>query len=132
MLFYSIAASAFAPAHLRIGGSEQDDVWYAVDGSCPPSVNSTFCLSMDRWDELNAFALKTGMTISFGLNAMQGRNNESQRFNSSNLDAFLEWTAARRNYTGLWGFTFGNELEYKALFQPYSEDVLLVRSLIDK
>jgi heparanase len=125
-------ATAFAPAHLRIGGSQQDDVWYAVDGTCPPTVNSTFCLKMEKWDAINAFAIATGMSISFGLNAMQGRANSTSRFNSTNLDAFLRWTATRRNYTGLWGFTFGNELEHAAQFQPYSQDVLLVRSLIDK
>jgi heparanase len=125
-------ATAFAPAHLRIGGSEQDDVWYAVDGPCPATVNASFCLTMERWDEINAFAIATGLTISFGLNAMQGRVNLTSRFNSTNLDAFLQWTAARRNYTGLWGFTFGNELENKAQFGPYSADVLVVRSLIDK
>ena len=106
-------ASAFAPAHLRIGGSEQDEVWYAVDGSCPPSVNSAFCLTMDRWDEINAFAIKTGWTVLFGLNAMQGRANASSRFDSTNVNDFLRWTAARRNYTALWGFAFGNELENK-------------------
>ena len=125
-------ASAFAPAHIRIGGSEQDEVWYAVDGPCPSTVNASFCLTMDRWDEINAFAIATGVSISFGLNAMQGRTNSSLRFNSTNLNAFLNWTAARRNYTGLWGFTFGNELEHKADTGPYGEDVLLVRSLIDQ
>ena len=87
---------------------------------------------MDRWDEINAFAIATGMTISFGLNAMQGRANLTDRFNSTNAAAFLRWTAARRNYTGLWGFGFGNELENKAQFQPYSQDVLVIRGLIDE
>lgn len=106
-------ATAFAPAHLRIGGSEQDEVWYAVDGPCPASVNPAFCLTMERWDEINAFAAATGWTILFGLNAMQGRASASSRFNATNLDAFLRWTSGRRNYTALWGFAFGNELENK-------------------
>jgi heparanase 1 len=149
-------ASAFAPAHLRVGGSEQDEVWYAVDGPCPSDVDSAFCLSMDRWDEINAFAAATGWTVLFGLNAMNGRVNSSSRFDPTNLDAFLRWTAGRRNYTALWGFAFGNELENKVdgaccctyflspllcasailhlprAVAPYAADVLLVRSLIDK
>ena len=125
-------ATAFAPAHLRIGGSEQDEVWYEVDEPCPASVDPAFCLSMNKWDEINRFAITTGWTVLFGVNAMQGRANKSSRFNSTNLDAFLRFTASRRNYTALFGFAFGNELESKVDAAAYAADVLLVRSLIDK
>ena len=81
--------------HLRLGGSLEDFVTYAVPGSkaaetyCPygpssfgPPTNSTKlgyeiqsgCLSMQRWDELNNFCSDSGCDIAFGINALFGRN----------------------------------------------------------
>ena len=86
--------AALAPAHLRIGGSQEDMVVYNVKGwECEQAstefANTTFCLTMERWAELNAFAAATGVTIAYGLNCMTGRNKSGGGFNSTNLENFL-------------------------------------------
>ena len=65
-------AAAFAPAHLRIGGSEGDCIVYEVSGtdcatypmerntfcannSAGAGFPGAFCLSMERWDALLDF-----------------------------------------------------------------------------
>lgn len=87
-------ASALAPAHLRIGGSQGDEVVYDVHGTeCAQAStkwsNTTFCLTMARWDEINDFAASTGLTIAMGLNCMTGRDAKGDGFNLSNLADFL-------------------------------------------
>ena len=72
------AATALAPGHLRIGGSEGDVLVYDVptkNSTClSRGVNDTLmCLTMDRWKELVGFADQTGVQLVFGLNAMNGR-----------------------------------------------------------
>ena len=86
--------AALAPAHLRIGGSQEDMVVYNVHGwECEQAsteyANTTFCLTMERWTQINDFAAATGTTIAFGLNCMAGRNKTGGDFNISNLSDFL-------------------------------------------
>ena len=87
-------AAALAPAHLRVGGSQGDMVVYDVRGTeCAQAstkfANTTFCLTMARWEEINDFAASTGLTIAMGLNCMAGRDAKGDGFNISNLADFL-------------------------------------------
>jgi hypothetical protein len=84
--------SALSPMHLRIGGSEGDLVVYNVEGGECDAVNATFCLTMDRWDDLHDFAQATGGTIAFGLDAMAGRANMTSYMNLTNLASFVSVT----------------------------------------
>ena len=125
-------AKAMAPAILRVGGSQGDLVFYETPGMpCP--FNTTFCLTMDRWAEITAFAARNDLTLAFGLNAMAGRLNKTCPkcpWDSANTDAFLSYTAAHKLPVSL--FEFGNELTPFVNVDTYSADVLVLRSLIDK
>eukprot|EP00045_Choanoeca_perplexa_P012265 m.133243 g.133243 ORF g.133243 m.133243 type:complete len:656 (+) comp15945_c0_seq2:51-2018(+) len=106
------AASALAPGHLRIGGSEGDKVVYDVDGDgCAKWSNVTvdpgFCLSMTRWREIVSFSQATGVRLVFGLNGMN-RPDDNSPSNFTNIEAFLAYTA--RTKLPVYGFEFGNEL----------------------
>ncbi|KAG4128326.1 hypothetical protein ERO13_D09G014500v2, partial [Gossypium hirsutum] len=78
------AIKAFNPLRIKIGGSLQVQVVYGVGGvkNCPnfmKNEDSLFgfsqgCLPMERWDELNNFFNQTGVKVTFGLNALLGRN----------------------------------------------------------
>lgn len=121
--------SQLQPAHLRIGGSEGDNVTYEI-GTVPCPQNRSFCLTMDKWNDINQFALTTNVTIAFGLNAMQGRSSNG-RFNSLNAQQFLQYTATMPEITrSLYAFEFGNELEYKTNVTAYALDALLIKSYI--
>jgi heparanase 1 len=125
-------AKALAPAVLRVGGSQGDLVFYELPGQpCPP--NTTFCLTMDRWAEITAFAARNDLTLAFGLNAMAGRLNKTCSkcpWDPTNTDAFLAHTAAAKLPVGL--FEFGNELTPFVNVDTYSNDVLVLRGLINK
>ena len=124
-------ASALAPGHLRIGGSEGDNITYAVRGTECSAATNPFCLTMGRWAELNAFARDTGLTIAFGLNAMKDRKANGNQ-NMSNIADFLAATFAMGDAAAnLFAFEYGNELEYKTNVTAYAEDVLALQHLID-
>lgn len=105
---FKALAAAFAPAHLRIGGSEGDCIVYEVSGgdcaAYPMEPNTfcynnsegsgfagAFCLSMQRFDALVDFAVAAGWSVAFGLNAMLGRGgNASQPMDTRNVRALLQ------------------------------------------
>ena len=127
--------SELAPAILRIGGSEEDITVYALEPAieCEPVPHvGNFCLTADRWMEMTNFGAKTGARISFGLNAMYGRGNNTERFNSSQIEQMFRFTVEHVNPAGLYGFQFGNELEHKVDSEPYAQDLLLTRQLLNK
>lgn len=145
-------AAAFAPAHLRIGGSEGDCIVYEISGgdcAAHPMEAGTFCfnnsdgsgfpgafcLSAQRWDALVEFASAAGLHIAFGLNAMLGRGgNPKTPLDTSNLRALLQRVHsnnASAAFARTIDFELGNELEYKVDVAVYAADVLVVRALID-
>jgi hypothetical protein len=145
-------AAAFAPAHLRIGGSEGDCIVYEISGgdcAAHPMEAGTFCynnsdgsgfpgafcLSMQRWDALVEFASATGLHIAFGLNAMLGRGGSPKTpMDTSNLRALLQRVHsnnASAAFARTIDFEFGNELEFKVDVDVYAADLLIVRALID-
>ncbi len=124
--------AALSPAHLRVGGSEGDNVTYAVKGNeCTPNATN-FCLTMAKWDEIHAFAAQTGVTVAFGLNAMAGRVGAGHA-DLTQVASLFAYSSAK-GYgatTTLAAFEYGNELEYKTNATAYSEDVVAVRALLN-
>ena len=116
-----------SPAVLRFGGSPQDSVAYDINGECSQkygfaeydcsqAVNTGYygCINKTRWDEINEFAVKTNVSLIFGLNACYGRKTASSSMNFSNIIALMDYTESMRNKAAnLYGFEFGNELNSK-------------------
>lgn len=124
-------ASALSPAVLRISGSEADDAFYESPGSpCPPPPVGNFCMTMQRWVEVQAFAEAVGWDVAFGLNAMIGRPNASTRQNLSSITRFLTWVASSPT-PRLTHLEYGNELEHAVDAGVYAADVQALRGVID-
>ena len=127
-------ARSLSPAVLRVGGSEGDMVMYETPTSpCPPDPNRTlFCLTMQRWREINAFAASTGNKVAYGLNALFGRNKtcHSCPWDPTNARAFLEYAKAQSLTP--YAFEFGNELTPFILVEQYAKDVLVLRALLNE
>ncbi|KAL7163783.1 hypothetical protein ACSBR2_039831 [Camellia fascicularis] len=79
------AVKAFKTLRIRVGGSLQDQVVYEVGkavNKCPKFKKtqgglfgfSQGCLPMKKWDNLNHLFTQTGAIVTFGLNALSGRN----------------------------------------------------------
>ncbi|KAJ1389828.1 Glycoside hydrolase, family 79 [Sesbania bispinosa] len=73
---------------IRLGGSLQDQIIYhfGKQKECPSITKkddglfgfSQGCLSKERWDEVNDFVNKTGVKLTFGLNALIGKKNSEE------------------------------------------------------
>ncbi|KAL0416158.1 UNVERIFIED_CONTAM: Heparanase-like protein 1 [Sesamum latifolium] len=122
--FLGNAIRAFKNLRIRVGGSLQDQVLYDVGNSTSPCHPfrkekgglfgfSKGCLSMKRWDELNNFFKKTGVLLTFGLNALNGRQHIRRGvwggdWDSRNARNFIRYTISKGYHVDSW--EFGNEL----------------------
>ncbi|GMI94411.1 glucuronidase 1 [Hibiscus trionum] len=113
------AIKAFNPLRIKVGGSLQDNVVYKVGevSSCPNFMKredglfgfSQGCLSMERLDQFNRFFNHTGVKLTFGLNALFGRN-ESQTEKGNQLS----------------GPGMGAKVDAK----QYGKDVIVLKNLV--
>lgn len=121
--FLENAIKAFKGLRLRLGGSLQDQVLYDVGNPKVPchvfrkKKDGLFgfsmgCLHMDRWDELNHLFKRTGALVTFGLNALHGRQRIKKQWrgswDSKNALDFINYTVSKGYYIHSW--EFGNEL----------------------
>ncbi|KAH6797280.1 glucuronidase 2 [Perilla frutescens var. hirtella] len=145
------AILAFKNLRIRVGGSLQDQVIYDVGNStssCQPFRKqkgglfgfSKGCLPMRRWGELNNFFRKTGVVLTFGLNALYGRH-QVQRgvwggdWDSSNARDFIRYTISNGYNVDSW--EFGNELSGKGVgasvgAEKYGKDLIRLSTMIDE
>ncbi|XP_047339566.1 heparanase-like protein 3 [Impatiens glandulifera] len=142
------AIKAFSPLKLRLGGTLQDKLKYHTNTHpCKQFAknNERFgfsegCLSMSRWDQLNAFFNKTGAKVIFGLNVLNGKTigiNGSAigAWNSTNAKSFISYTV-NKGYI-IHGWELGNELSGKGIgasisSDQYAKDIISLQSLLAK
>ncbi|GMI63503.1 glucuronidase 1 [Hibiscus trionum] len=144
------AIKAFNPLRIKVGGSLQDNVVYKVGevSSCPNFMKredglfgfSQGCLSMERWDQLNRFFNHTGVKLTFGLNALFGRN-ESQTekglwigdWQPQNTKDFMQYTISKGYKVD--SYEFGNQLSGSGMgakvdAKQYGKDVIVLKNLV--
>lgn len=146
----SNAVRAFKQLRIRVGGSLQDQVHYDVGGItyCDPFRKqsdglfgfSKGCLHMERWDELNDFFKKTGVVVTFGLNALYGRRKSKRgawigNWDPTNAYDFMKYTISSGYHIDSW--EYGNELCGKGVgasvgADQYARDVKKLSSIIDE
>ncbi|XP_042017225.1 heparanase-like protein 1 isoform X1 [Salvia splendens] len=145
------AIQAFKNLRIRVGGSLQDQVVYEVgnlSSSCQPFTKqkgglfgfSKGCLPMRRWDELNQFFKKTGVVLTFGLNALYGRYQLRKGvcggdWDPSNAHDFIRYTISKGYNVDSW--EFGNELSGKGVgasvsAQQYGKDLVRLNTMVDE
>ncbi|GMI94491.1 glucuronidase 1 [Hibiscus trionum] len=144
------AIKAFNPLRIKVGGSLQDNVVYKVGevSSCPNFMKredglfgfSQGCLSMERWDQLNRFFNHIGVKLTFGLNALFGRN-ESQTekglwigdWQPQNTKDFMQYTISKGYKVD--SYEFGNQLSGSGMgakvdAKQYGKDVIVLKNLV--
>ncbi|KAI3454828.1 hypothetical protein Pfo_011491 [Paulownia fortunei] len=147
----SNAIRAFKNLRVRVGGSLQDQVLYDVGNGTSPCQSfrkekgglfgfSKGCLRMERWDELNNFFKKTGVVLTFGLNALYGRRHIQRGvwggdWDSSNSHDFIKYTISKGYHVDSW--EFGNELCGKGVgasvgAEQYGKDAIRLNAMIDE
>nr|XP_010936349.1 heparanase-like protein 1 isoform X2 [Elaeis guineensis] len=149
--FLANAIKAFKSLRIRVGGSLQDKVVYGLSNlghPCLPFTKmedglfgfSQGCLSMDRWDKLNDLFRKTGAIVTFGLNALHGRNHIRNKvwagpWNSTNARDFIEYTISKQYPVDSW--EFGNELSGHGIgasvdVELYGKDLVGLKAILDE
>lgn len=144
------AIQAFRHLRIRIGGSLQDQVLYDVGdlkSPCHPfriMKDGLFgfskgCLHMKRWDELNHLFSRTGVILTFSLNALHGRHQIRRgvwggAWDSSNARDFMNYTVSKGHKINSW--EFGNELSGSGVgasvnVELYGKDVINLKDIIN-
>ncbi|TYI08522.1 hypothetical protein ES332_A09G007100v1 [Gossypium tomentosum] len=141
---------SFNPLRIQVGGSLQDPVVYGVGGvkNCPnfmKNEDSLFgfsqgCLPIERWDELNKFFNQTGVKVTFGLNALLGRNQSQIEkglwvgdWKLQNARDFMKYTISRGYKVD--SFEFGNQLSEAGMgasieAEQYGKDIVVFKNLV--
>uniref|UniRef100_A0A0E0BUH2 Heparanase-like protein n=1 Tax=Oryza glumipatula TaxID=40148 RepID=A0A0E0BUH2_9ORYZ len=145
------AIQAFSPLRIRLGGSLQDQVVYGtpnLGSPCTPFSKSSSglfgfsqgCITMERWDAINKIFMDTGAVVTFGLNALQGRQQMGRgvwggAWNSSNAREFMEYTVSMNYPIDSW--EFGNELSGSGIgasvgAEQYGKDIIELKNIISQ
>ncbi|XP_062204177.1 heparanase-like protein 1 [Phragmites australis] len=145
------AIQAFSPLRVRVGGSLQDQVLYGtpnLGSPCSPFTKisgglfgfSQGCITMERWDAINDLFLNTGAVVTFGLNALQGRQQIRRgvwggAWDSSNAREFMEYTVSMNYPIDSW--EFGNELSGSGIgasvgAEQYGKDIVELQTIINQ
>ncbi|CAN7080709.1 unnamed protein product [Brassica oleracea var. botrytis] len=140
---------SFKTLRIRIGGSLQDQVIYDVGDLKTPCTQfkksddglfgfSEGCLYMERWDELNRFFHATGAIVTFGLNALYGReklrgNAWGGEWDHTNTQDFMNYTVSKGYAIDSW--EFGNELSGSGIgasvsVELYGNDLIVLKDVI--
>ena len=132
-----------APAYLRIGGSEADKIYYAMQDTsafqpdAPAGYKSV--MTAKQWDDINAFAARNGLQLVFTLNAGPASRKPDGSWDGTNATELLKYTAEHGYQVALW--ELGNELNifwfvhgFKAQVstQQYDRDLQSARSLVNQ
>ncbi|TYI08699.1 hypothetical protein ES332_A09G018700v1 [Gossypium tomentosum] len=138
------AIKAFNPLRIKVGGSLQDQVVYGVGGvkNCPNFMKNEYslfgfsqgCLPMERWDELNKIFNQTGVKVTFGLNALLGRNRSQIEkglwvgdWKSQNARDFMKYTLSKGYKVDSYEFAgMGASVEA----EQYGKDIVVLKNLV--
>eukprot|EP00937_MAST-01D_sp_MAST-1D-sp2_P008214 g8214.t1 len=117
-------ARNLAPAVLRIGGTDQNSFAYDMSDHAPMAPcacgHKTCTMTADYWAAIARFINSTGLQLLFGLNPASADNAAS-----------LVYHTAHQNYTGILGYSFGNEQTGDAsLAKQYRAKLQRVRAAI--
>lgn len=133
-------AKNLSPAYLRIGGSESDKIFYDLGNSKDyQNKNYESVLTKTRWDEVNAFAERNNLDLTFVLNSGPSSRNEVGIWNSKNTEDLLRYSSEQNYRISDW--ELGNELNvYWYIFGPsnfikpnqYKNDMEEAKKLVDK
>ncbi|HWO08211.1 MAG TPA: hypothetical protein VNN80_01985, partial [Polyangiaceae bacterium] len=134
-------ARALAPAYLRVGGTEADHVYYALEPGAAAALPAGYELELSAamWDGLAAFAADAGLDLMFTLNAGPGPRLGQGAWRADNAEALLRHARSRGHRVAVWelgnevnGYWFIHGLEQRVSGAQYAEDIARARQLVDR
>ncbi len=133
-------ARALAPAYLRIGGTEADTTWYALDAPPPSPLppHFTAVLTAERWAALVRFSTAARMPLLFTLAAGPGVRGSRGEWLEAQASGLLRHAQRRQDPVVLW--ELGNEVNaFPVMHGPagrisgreYARDLQTARELVE-
>lgn len=102
-------ASHLTPAYLRIGGTEADKVYYAMDNEAgDPPRPYTLSLTTERTDEILDFTKSAGFDLMFTLNAGPGPRDTQKHWTPENANQLIAYVKSKGFTNVIW--ELGNEV----------------------
>jgi heparanase 1 len=138
-----LLVQALAPAYLRLGGSEADKVYYALDAPAdappapPPGYESV--LTRQQWDSAHAFTRRNGLGLMFTLNAGPAARRRDGAWDPANADTLLAYASRHAQDVEVW--QLGNEVNvffsvhsWRVRISPrqYAADLHTARQLVNR
>ena len=139
-------ARALAPAYLRVGGTEADHVFYALDGehgagpearALPPGYE--LALDGKTWDALNTFTSAAGLDLFFTLNAGPGPRARGEAWRTDNAEALLRHARDAGQHVSVFelgnevnGYWFIHGLRNRVDGAQYAADMRALHTLVDR
>jgi heparanase len=103
---------ALSPAYVRIGGSEADKIYYDLHtrGETSSEVPNGYqsVMTAKEWDDVNAFAQRNGLKLTFTLNAGPSARKSDGSWDGANATELMAYTAQHNFPIATW--ELGNEL----------------------
>jgi heparanase 1 len=130
--------AALSPLYLRIGGSEADKVFHALDDdpAIPPGYQSV--LTRSQWDRITAFCQRNDCRLVFTLNAGPGARQANGNWDPRNAEALFAH-AAQGPHVDVWElgnelnvFFFVHGLRDQVPVDQYCRDLDVLRRQIDR
>ena len=136
-----VLASALAPAYLRIGGSESDKAYYDLSSSstqpAAPPKGYQSVLTAKEWDDVNTFARRNGLQVTFTLNAGPSARKSDGAWDGTNAASLLAYSAQHGYPVADWElgnelniFWFVNGLKAQVPVSQYDKDLRAARGLV--
>eukprot|EP01060_Flectonema_neradi_P027775 TRINITY_DN373_c0_g2_i1.p1 TRINITY_DN373_c0_g2~~TRINITY_DN373_c0_g2_i1.p1 ORF type:complete len:524 (+),score=108.89 TRINITY_DN373_c0_g2_i1:50-1621(+) len=126
-IVYDVVEDACSPENLNKTQKPPGATWY-----CP--LNDALagkCLTMQKWDEVMAFMSEVDMGMIFCLNACWLRPGRNGTIDWSLTKGFLEYSA-KKHWTHLAGFEFGNELYQHVDPDVYGNDYHILQTIVNE
>jgi heparanase 1 len=129
-------AGALAPAVLRVGGTQADAVYYALESDAGVPAGDDATLTAAQLDGLCGFARDLGLDVAFTLNAGRGPRVDGG-WTDTQARSLVGWTKSHGCPVKLW--ELGNELNAYPLTQAltvspaqYTADLATARAMLSE
>jgi heparanase len=125
-------------AYLRVGGTDADRTYYALDDPPPaaPPAGYAWMLTRAEWNALADFARANDFELLFTLDAGAGPRHDGGAWQPDNARALIEYAASRHDPVAVW--ELGNEINaYPVVLgfalapSAYAADLATARALVD-
>lgn len=131
-------ARALSPAFLRVGGTEADHVYYAMnDAPVPPGYE--LVLDRDTWDALHGFTRDARLELFFTINAGPGARDPDGAWRSENAAALLAHARRSEQHVAIWelgnevnGYWFIHGVSAQPSAARYAADLLEFRRVVER